>query len=283
MFSRRTIIKNLLIILFTAHFTASLFSQESRPPRERFSKAIEDNSFFIEEAYNQEKGVVQHISSMLYSFAPAKSCLYTFTQEWPLSGQDHQLSFTIPFDLFSSAHPGGIADILLNYRYQLSDVNNWAAIAPRLSIILPTGSVDAGLGTGVTGFQINVAASKRVSEALVVHLNAGITHLPNIQGESESALRGEHSITSYNVGGSIIWLKSEGYNLMLECVANLSVDAFDNGIADRSTEAVISPGFRYAINLKSLQVVPGIGIPLFLRQGGTRVGVFLYLSFEHPY
>jgi len=27
----------------------------------QFTRAIEDNSFFIEEAYNQEAGVVQHI------------------------------------------------------------------------------------------------------------------------------------------------------------------------------------------------------------------------------
>ena len=35
-------------------FTAQIYSQD-------FSKAIEDNSFFIEEAYNQEEGIIQHI------------------------------------------------------------------------------------------------------------------------------------------------------------------------------------------------------------------------------
>ena len=49
---------------------------------------IQDNSFLIEEAYNQEAGVVQHISA--FSRAEGGAWLYTFTQEWPLGGIDHQ-------------------------------------------------------------------------------------------------------------------------------------------------------------------------------------------------
>ena len=43
------------IILFIIA-TINSFAQE-------FTKAIEDNSYFIEEAYNQEDHVVQHISN----------------------------------------------------------------------------------------------------------------------------------------------------------------------------------------------------------------------------
>src|SRR5262245_46788886 len=82
---------------------------------------IQDNSFLIEEAYNQEAGVVQHINSFL-RFWRSKDFVYTFTQEWPVPGDArHQLSYTLPVQ-----HAGvlpdsgeGLGDVLLNYRYQL--------------------------------------------------------------------------------------------------------------------------------------------------------------------
>jgi hypothetical protein len=50
---------------------------------QQFSEAIEDNSFFIEEAYNQEYRVVQHIFNGIYFSKPQKDFAFTFTQEWP--------------------------------------------------------------------------------------------------------------------------------------------------------------------------------------------------------
>ena len=44
---------------------------------------IQDNSFLVEEAYNQEFGVVQHISSFT-RFWDSKDWNYSFTQEWPV-------------------------------------------------------------------------------------------------------------------------------------------------------------------------------------------------------
>src|SRR3954452_13005280 len=43
---------------------------------------IQDNSFLVEEAYNQEFGVVQHISNFVY-LADSKDWAYTFTQNGP--------------------------------------------------------------------------------------------------------------------------------------------------------------------------------------------------------
>jgi hypothetical protein len=54
---------------------------------------IQDNGFLLEEAYNQEAGVVQHINTFTRSSAGAWT--YSFTQEWPLGGIAHQLSYTI--------------------------------------------------------------------------------------------------------------------------------------------------------------------------------------------
>src|SRR6266853_2881526 len=117
--------------LFTVHalvcFTASPLT----------SQAIQDNSFLLEEAYNQESGVVQHISSFVRSSSGNWS--YSFTQEWPLGGIRHQLSYTIPIQ---HAYPTGtgLGDIALNYRYQVvGNPSSRTLMAPRLTLVLPTG------------------------------------------------------------------------------------------------------------------------------------------------
>ena len=61
---------------------------------------IRDNSFLVEEACNQEAGVVQHILTGAYAYQQAgasdlDSWNFGFTQEWPLFGQRHQLGYTI--------------------------------------------------------------------------------------------------------------------------------------------------------------------------------------------
>lgn len=272
----------LAVVLFPGTITVS-YSQETRSPKAKTSEVIEDNSFFVEEAYNQEERVVQHISGLQYFPALDKDLLYTFTQEWPLSGRDHQLSYTIPFSLYNATHPGGVSDIFLNYRYQLFADDEGTAIAPRLSIILPTGKVQSGLGGGATGVQVNIPASKRLSDSFVAHLNAGFTYVPNMKEEPVPSQTIKHSLTSFNFGASIIWLTAESYNLMLEYTTTFSSDVFEHGITERSTTVILSPGFRYAINLNALQIVPGIGIPIIMGSGTARAGIFLYLSFEHPY
>src|SRR5215468_7880365 len=61
---------------------------------EAHSRPIQDNSFLIEEAYNQEEGVVQHIFT--FHRQPSTGLWHaTFTQEWPVSGVTHQLSYTL--------------------------------------------------------------------------------------------------------------------------------------------------------------------------------------------
>jgi hypothetical protein len=119
------------------------------PPPE---PGISDNSFLIEEAYNQERGVVQHISSFVRG-RESGDWLYTFTQEWPVPGERHQLSFTLPV-LRVTLEDGtatGLGDVLLNYRLQVAGMGEdpHVAFAPRLSVILPTGSDARDLGQSV--------------------------------------------------------------------------------------------------------------------------------------
>ena len=124
--------------------TSVLACAQAPEPEKQAAKTpgIQDNSFLVEEAYNQEFGVVQHISSFTRLWN-SKDWVYSFTQEWPVPGDArHQLSYTLLMQE-SGAFPGsgpGIGDVTLNYRYQL--VGNGSArlaFAPRLSVILPAG------------------------------------------------------------------------------------------------------------------------------------------------
>ena len=79
--------KILLALVLVAILPLQVMAEET--------KKIQDNSFLIEEAYNQEPGVVQHINTFMY-LKKSKSWIYTFTQEWPVPKETHQLSYTIP-------------------------------------------------------------------------------------------------------------------------------------------------------------------------------------------
>lgn len=249
----------------------------------KFSVAIEDNSFFIEEAYNQERRVVQHISSVYHYSRPQSDTFYGFTQEWPFLGPRHQLSYTIPYSWQNAGTVHGVNDILVNYRYQLFEEDRWAAVAPRISLILPTGRVADGLGNGVAGVQIALPASKRLSNDWVVHANLGWTFLPRAKGATPGgrAVRGD--LSSYYGGGSIIFLADPHYNFLVEGLVMSNAEFDESGRAVHKIETLLSPGFRYAINLGHLQVVPGVALPIAFSKDLTRLGIFFYLSFEHPY
>ncbi len=263
-------------------FNFPAFAQDStRNPS--FVDAIEDNSFLIEEAYNQEEGVVQHISTLLYFSNPGSEAMYSFTQEWPLGDDSHQLGFTIPYQWLDGNSFSGIGDVLVNYRYQLSGRDSWATIAPRVSLILPIGDFNKGTGSGVFGVQINFPASKRISNSLVLHANIGGTILPGARTRLAGGREVAQTLASYNTGVSAIFLATQHFNFMAEFALTFLSDISERGDIVRSMETVVSPGVRYAIDFGELQIVPGIAIPFSFADGEHRTGIFFYLSFEHPF
>src|SRR5258705_365720 len=220
------------------------------------SRPISDNSFLIEEAYNQEPGVVQHISAWQRALRSA-AWSFTFTQEWPVGSQTHQFSYTIPVQRTESPSRTGLGDAALNYRYQLRGAEERVAIAPRLSMFLPTGSSARGLGTGHVGVQLNMPVSVSLAPRLVSHWNAGVTAVP-------------HTRATYNLRASAIWLARPTFNLMVE------VTWLGQG-GGGAHDLVVNPGIRWAHNFTSgLQIVPGVAFP-------DGKSVFLYLSFEHRF
>lgn len=249
---------------------------ETRP-----AEGVQDNSFLIEEAYNQGPGVVQHILSVTHltnrmAGPDEREWSFNFTQEWPAFSQTHQLSYTVPYSFVSADDQwdDGVEDVLINYRLQaLMESETMPAFAPRLSLILPTGDEEKGFGSDTLGVQVNLPVSKIVSSRWTLHGNAGATVLPDVRG---------HDLVGYNLGASAIYAVNPNFNLMLESVVNWDEEVNDGGRAERTVSAYVSPGFRYAFNHPGdAQTVIGVAAPVGVTSDSADYGVILYASFEH--
>lgn len=240
---------------------------------------IRDNSFLVEEAYNQERRVVQHISSWS-RITPGDEYSFTFTQEWPVFSQSHQLSYTVPRQWLGGAGGGveGWSDVAINYRYQPLGPLEGArlAVAPRLTLLLPTGDEERGLGAGALAGQFNLPLSLDLSSRLVTHTNAGFTYT----GEAG----GLGATIAYSLGQSLVWLAASRFNPLIE-VAWSRTEPVGEGSGTGSEEGfLVSPGFRWAHDFPSgLQVVPGVACPIGLGAQSGASGVLLYLSLEHGF
>jgi len=249
---------------------------------------ISDNSFLIEEAYNQDPGVVQHIFNALWTNGPQqRGWAFSFTQEWPIFSVEHQFSYTIPAShlLDNGQKQIGVGDILINYRYQALEENDaHPAFAPRFSLMIPTGNRNKGTGNGVVGYQWSFPFSKKVASRLALHFNLGVTYLPKVQVPLDNgSLSPKRSLIPYYLGGSAIFALTPRVQLMLEWLGNFDQSLDNDGKRVRAFQPTISPGIRAAvIDGDKLQSVIGLGIPIGLnRQTTNRYGALLYFSVEH--
>lgn len=193
--------------------------------------AIQDNSFLLEEAYNQDPGVVQYIN--VYADG-----VFTFTNELPLFGSmKHQFSYTIPIE------DRKVGDVFLNYRYQLlGDSKSSLAIAPRVSVIVPTADQ--------SGVQLALPISVVLAPRVAAHTNFVATWLDGFEPA---------------IGQSFVYAPNARVQLLVE------------GVWTRD-DLVLNPGIRTAINLRNgLQIVPGASYAFSREGNGVAV---LYLSFE---
>jgi DtxR family Mn-dependent transcriptional regulator len=234
---------------------------------------ILDNSFLVEEAFNQEGGVFQNIFGIRRDEGGEWEA--AFTQEWPLVTQRHQISYTIPA---VGAHgQSGIGDVMIHYRWQgLTEGARVPAFSPRVSLILATGDSSNGLGTGGAGWQINLPFSRQFGDAYL-HWNAGFTHVPGAAGHTK-----DHTLVTPHVALSGIWRVRPMFNLMLESV--IEWDQFVEGDAtQRETVMTFAPGVRTGWNAGDRQVIIGVAVPVTLSGGDSNAGVLGYLSYELPF
>jgi hypothetical protein len=243
--------------------------------------AIQDNSFLIEEAYNQESGVVQHINCLTRLWN-TNEWAWSFTEEWPVPEHwRHQVSYMLTETKPDPGVSAGFGDLLLNYRYQvLGSGKTKVAFAPRLTCIAPTGSWRGGKGYGGAGMQTGLPVSVVLSRQFVAHSNVGGTWVPSARDTAGDTA----ASYGYSAGQSLVWLARARLNALLEASwASSHVVAKPHGTQTTNSFWLV-PGVRWAHNFKSgLQIVPGVGLIAGAGPSRGDRGVFVYLSFEHPW
>jgi hypothetical protein len=260
----------------------SAFAQP-RPAESDRPFEIIDNSFLVEEAFNQEEKIVQNIFSFIR--ASDSGWQAVFTQEWPLGTRMHQFSYTIPFGGESGAT--GLGDIMINYRFQaLRETASQPALAPRLSVILPSGNERSGLGNGVVGWQVNLPFSKQRGD-FYFHWNGGLTYLPGVltpaaDAGSESTSDRVYLLTPH-LAGSALWRARPMFNLMLEGFLEFAELAGLAGTTTRETRFTLSPGARGGWNLGTHQLIVGAAVPLTFAESAGDIALLGYFSYELPF
>jgi hypothetical protein len=240
---------------------------------------VSDNSFLVEEAYNQEPGIFQNIFG--WTRAQGGGWEGSFTQEWPAATMRHQLSYTIPFDggAGSSAQLG---DVLLHYRYQaLEDGAGRPAFSPRVSVILPTDRRDNA--SHRPGMQVNLPFSKQVRD-MALHGNAGSTwQRVSSPGVTPGVEPRSVWTSAPLLAGSVIWRATPMFYPMIETTMEFEPSVDADARVTHERVLTISPGFRRGWDVGDAQVVVGAAVP-FTRQGGeTTRALLTYFSYELPF
>lgn len=243
--------------------------------------AIADNSFLLEEAYNQEAHVVQHISVLTRDLNDGGGWSYGFTQEWPLRGLKHQLSYSVSLLDPGAGLAAGVGDAAVNYRYQwIGDGEAKLAVSPRATVLLPFGASGSERGAGGVGFQVGLPISRVLSASLTSHTNLGFTHTPR----AKSAAGDQAAASAFNLGQSLVYAVSPRLNLMLEAVYLRGQSVAGRDRTEWADELFVSPGVRWAYNFASgLQIVPGLAVPIGVGPSSGEKALLVYLSFEHPF
>jgi len=239
-------------LAFISTLTSVAYAQ-TKPPS-RFG--ILDNSFLVEEAFNQEAGIFQNI--VVFSRSQDGVWQGAFTQEWPVMSIRHQVSFTMPFSYTSG--DGTAGDLALNYRFQFwEESGRRPAFAPRVTVLLPTSAEHDSVG-----WQVNAPFSKQVA-AVYFHANVGGTFDAN--GNTPFA------------AGSAILAVVPMFNVMFEALVQ-SAPGQDGG--EREVVRIFSPGVRAGWNFGDTQLVAGVAVPI-TRGADRDTAVLGYVSFELPF
>jgi DtxR family Mn-dependent transcriptional regulator len=255
---------------------AQAAKQDPKPPVEPFQ--IVDNSFLVEEAFNQDPGIFQNLSSA--SFVNGNWGLQ-FTQEWPVVSKAHQLSYSLT--AVDNGIGSGFGDLQVNYRYQaVTEGPGRPAFSPRASLILPTGDVPRLRGSGSVGLQVNLPFSKQTRD-WYWHWNSGFTWLPRAESLAVDGRGDRVDLMSPFLAGSAIYRLRPMVNLMLETVVRFDEVTGEGTVTHRENAFVLSPGVRTGWNIGEQQVIVGAAVPVTWIDGRTETGLIVYLSYELPF
>jgi DtxR family Mn-dependent transcriptional regulator len=268
------------VMILMLALAGSALAQNVAAPRPQLKEfAITDNSFLVEEAFNQEAGIFQNIASAVFLNGYWQAA---FTQEWPIPSQTHQLSFVLTG--LDNGAGSGFGDTLVNYRYQaMLEGPGRPAFSPRVGLMLPTGNAPRLLGSGSPGLQINLPFSKQTGD-WYWHWNGGMTWLPRADSVSPLGPTNATRVDLFSpfLAGSSIFRVRDMFNVMLESVLVFQEVAGD-GTTTRETIFTLSPGARTGWNIGDQQVILGAALPITWAVGETDAGFLIYFSYELPF
>ena len=254
---------SLRILLLTAALAA---------PAALACEGICDNSFLLEEGYNQDPGMVQSVQT--FSFQPGIDAWdYSFSQEWPAWERKHQLSYTVPAGRANGE--GGVGDIQITYRHNLLHWDDDVFIlSARATLVLPTGNAARGLGAGSFGVQTAAAVSVLPLKWLQFNTNLAMS----FPFDAAPAAGG-----SFTFGQSVVWKAHNHFNALVEAIYVHPVTPQGDG-GTVAPDLFISPGVRFSIDLPfGIQVVPGVAVPIGVGPSAGSWNLFFYLSVENPF
>jgi hypothetical protein len=249
---------------------------------------IEDNSMFLEEAFNQEKGIIQHINNLVVPSTEEDEMEYSYSEEIHITRRS-QFSFSlhIPIErsIGNTETASGLGDTYFSYRYTIMDKYDPVMIIPRITLIVPTGDAQQSLGDGAWGSQLAVAVTKRLHRKLVTHFNVSYTLLSGAEryfyDESVLVAHRTRNLSQKSIGVSGVYLAGKSINFFVEALATRDEDISSNGKIVAETSFVLNPAFRFGFDIGSAQIVPGFGLPFFFQQDERQsTGLFFYLSLE---
>lgn len=239
------------------------------------AEPVEDNSFLVEEAYNQDPGVVQFINVYQKS-NKAKDWNYVFINELPILSRDHQFSYELPYSHVESTDKTGLGDVKLNYRYEIYG-NEKFTTTGRLSYVTTTGKFEDGLGAGVSSYEASLVTSVKISEKWVQHWNVGASHTP--KAKIASGDTADNNRFFWNL--SNVYLLTDSFNFMLEFASSQKETTTGKNQTEWGSQFIVSPSIRYGIDIGEWQIVPGLALPSTIGPNpGTENQTLVYLSIE---
>jgi hypothetical protein len=237
-------------------FASALRAQKTEP------RPIEVSGFFVEEAYTQERGMLQQIGTFtrLHGSDGWKA---EYEQEWPLGSERHELDLSLPVSREAGQTQLDAVDVA--YRYALVGTPDAdLAVTPTLEAEVP---VRAG---NPTQWELTVPVSVQLGGNLSSHTNIGAEYEA---GSSRPTAR---------LGQSIFWRATPMLNLVLESVWSEGETVLGDIPLSGARRTILAPGVQHAFDVGRVQIVPGIAVPFTPADTHYRA-VHVYFSVEHPF
>ena len=255
-------------------------SAQTATPAKAASAPFEiiDNSFLVEEAFNQEAGIFQNIADMVFVDG---NWGFNFTQEWPASSRRSISCRTRCRRSTTETDPASAirkSTIGISYGWRARTAGIFAARQP--------GGAD---GRRAATPRIRIAgpagqpAVQQAGNDWYWHWNAGVTWLPRAESLDPAPNTDTRvDLMSPFLAASGIYRVRQMFNLMLESVLRFD-ELVDETGTRRETAFILSPGFRGGWNIGEQQLIVGAAVPITWVDGETEPGLLLYLSYELPF